>query len=96
MILSKKAREGYLLVDHRASPGIKGMPALFEAATFRCSHCEKNVIRNQARTRERAWCPVCDKYVCDECEAVRAVQGCKPFDARLESHLTLVSNLGVV
>lgn len=96
MILSKKTREGYLLIDHTASPGIPGMPSRLEVATIRCSHCERQFIRNPARTRERAWCPGCDKYICDQCEAVRAVEGCKPFTAKLETQLTLASKLGEI
>lgn len=96
MILNKKTREGWLLIDHTASPGIPGMAPRFEVATYRCSHCERQVIRNPARTRERAWCSNCDKYICDQCEAVRAIEGCKPFDAKLEAQINLVSKLGEI
>lgn len=79
-------REGYLLVDHRASPGIPadaarrmgydpglvGEGKVLEAATLSCAHCgTKNVI-NTNRTRERASCFQCaGKYICDLCDAER-------------------------
>lgn len=75
-------REGYLFVDHRASPGLPegfaramGMdPALcregklFEAATLTCAHCKTTVVKEPRRTRERGQCMKCgDKYLCDGC-----------------------------
>jgi hypothetical protein len=75
-------REGYLLIDHRASPGLPpdiayamGMePALvregrvFEAATLTCCHCKSVVMKNPKRIRPRASCMKCGgKYICDGC-----------------------------
>lgn len=75
-------REGYLFVDHRASPGLPedvarfmGMdPALakegklFEAATLTCAHCKTVVMKNPKRMRPRASCMKCGgKYLCDGC-----------------------------
>lgn len=75
-------REGYLLFDHRASPGLPedfaramGMdPALakegkvFEAATLTCAHCKTVVMKNPYRLRERSACMKCGgKYICDGC-----------------------------
>jgi len=73
-------REGYLLVDHRASPGLPedlarrmGVAAgskLGEVATLTCCHCKTAVIKNPFRQRERYDCPKCNfKYVCDFCAA---------------------------
>jgi len=61
--------EGYVMIDHRASPGTVQVPegTLFEAATMHCAHCNKIVIMNPGRTRERANCTKCGKYVCDDC-----------------------------
>jgi hypothetical protein len=50
MTLSKRAHEGYLMRDHRAGGG-----ALFEAPVITCSHCQRGVIVNPGRTRERAY-----------------------------------------
>jgi hypothetical protein len=71
-------REGYLFVDHRASPGLPEDMArrmggvsgskLIEIATLTCCHCRVAVIKNPFRQRERASCPKCSfKYVCDLC-----------------------------
>ncbi|HSW91830.1 MAG TPA: hypothetical protein VLG09_04245 [Candidatus Saccharimonadales bacterium] len=75
--------EGYVMVDHRASPGIPadiaekmGLDpklfcegALFEAATKRCCHCPSVVILKHDRVRERGHCRQCNDYVCDACVA---------------------------
>ena len=76
-------REGYLLIDHRAGPGLNccglGAGTVFESAIVTCSHCQRGIVLNPSRTRERAYCPNCDHYICDNCEAVRAQTGCKTF-----------------
>lgn len=79
----QKSREGYLMVDHRASPGLPadiaraagydpdavGEGKLFEAATLTCAHCKVSVVKNPFRVRERANCPKCDHhYICDGCD----------------------------
>lgn len=65
---------GYLLVDHRASPGLPEEvarwagynPALcregkvYEVDTLCCSHCNACVVPNIHRTRPRALCLECD------------------------------------
>ena len=82
---SLKRHEGYLFVDHRASPGLPediarksgydpkhcGEGALFEAATLTCSHCGCSFVKNPLRTRERAYCQKCDHYICDGCDIQR-------------------------
>lgn len=80
---SKKSQEGYLLVDHSASPGLPEDVAIaagfdpaqcregkrFEAASLTCAHCKVVVIKNPQRTRERANCPKCGHhYICDVCD----------------------------
>jgi hypothetical protein len=84
-MLSKRSREGYLLIDHSASPGLPaaianprlfGEGRRFEAPTLTCSHCKTVVIVNPERTRERGYCRKCDHYVCDACAAA---QVCRPF-----------------
>ena len=85
MIFSKRSHEGYLMIDHRASPGIPapmarqlgvdpralGEHSFYEAPTLGCQHCGSAVVMNPARTRERSYCPACDRYICDWCEAAR-------------------------
>lgn len=73
---------GYLMVDHRASPGLPEDVAraagydpkfcqegrLFEAATMTCSHCKCAVVKNPLRTRDRHSCMKCGgHYICDGC-----------------------------
>lgn len=65
---------GYLMVDHRASPGLPedvarlagydpkqcGEGQLYEVDTLCCSHCNACVVPNVMRTRPRAKCMECD------------------------------------
>lgn len=64
------------MVDHRASGG-----SLVELPVITCSHCQRGVVINPGRTRERAYCQKCDHYICDECAAVGE---CKPFEKVIE------------
>lgn len=82
---SLKRHEGYIMVDHRASPGLPediaraagydpalcGEGKLYESATLTCSHCGTAFVKNLFRTRERAYCAMCDHYICDFCDAQR-------------------------
>ena len=91
-VTSKRSHEGYLLLDHSNSPGItpgeisaidSDLPfgigrVKFEAPTYTCSHCNRVVVLNPLRQRERGYCRKCDHYVCDTCNAVRVATGvCK-------------------
>ncbi len=81
-MFSQKSREGYILIDHRASPGFTeaqaialNLPydqvkegAMFETASLTCAHCKNAVLKNPLRTRERAHCHKCNHYICDNCE----------------------------
>lgn len=93
-MFSKRELEGYLMIDHRESPGftpqeaqaggLAGLPVgrgtLTQRPTINCSHCSALVILEPLRTRDRGYCPKCDKYVCDLCEAERVSTGvCRPF-----------------
>jgi len=77
-----KQREGYLIVDHSASPGLPediarqagydpkhcGEGKTFEAATLTCAHCKIVSVKNPLRTRERVKCAKCaGRYICDLC-----------------------------
>jgi hypothetical protein len=71
---------GYLMVDHRASPGLPEDVArwagydpklaregkVFEADTMTCCECHNWVVKNPERTRERHSCS-CGNYLCDGC-----------------------------
>jgi len=80
------AKAGYLMVDHRASPGIPadkaramgldpslvGEGKMMEADTLFCAHCNTPVIINPLRTRARAHCMACSgAYICDLCDGER-------------------------
>lgn len=75
---SKRSHEGYLLIDHRSSPGTAKVAegTAFESATITCCHCGSIYVLNPQRTRERGHCRKCDQYVCDRpaCNA-----GCNPL-----------------
>jgi hypothetical protein len=91
---SKQSHEGYMVIDHSASPGIpdavavaSGLPpgaghGVFETATFTCSHCQAVVVKHPFRERARGYCRKCDHYICDVCETKRLLDGvCYPFKA---------------
>lgn len=96
---SLSSGSGYLEIDHRNSPGltpadvahVPGMTAVGEGEHFerdvqQCSHCERAVILNPGRVRERARCPKCYHYICDGCEEIRVASGgaCVPFKQVLD------------
>ena len=97
----KRYREGLLTVDHRAGPGLSiettqamGLPPLpggqlMESATKKCAHCPKVVVLNPDRSRPRHYCPKCDNYICDECEAVRVAAGfaCNDYERMVDETL---------
>lgn len=72
---------GYLIIDHRASPGMtleEAMAAGFdpvlvreghtlELSTMTCAHCKSVVAKNARRIRPQERCIKCDHYVCDFC-----------------------------
>jgi len=89
MMASLKRFDGYLSVDHRASPGLPsrvaealGVPehlvregGHLELATMTCGHCSTVVIPNPDRTRERGYCLKCDRYICDHCKVATLAAG---------------------
>jgi hypothetical protein len=70
-IHSQRSYEGYLLIDHRASPGTPSVPEgqVFESALHVCHHCQRNVILNPDRSVPLGRCPKCARYICRACEA---------------------------
>lgn len=46
-----------------------------EYGTYTCAHCQRQIMRNPMRLRERHYCPKCDHYICDECELARVASG---------------------
>lgn len=87
---SRRSNEGYLMIDHRASPGLTseemrqagytnapnlGEGTLVEFVTITCCHCSNVFIKNPLRTRERGFCWECDDSLCDQCAVVYKVTG---------------------
>ncbi len=80
-VKSLKRHEGWLLIDHSASPGIPadiarriGLPPelvaegkVLESATLSCKHCGGVWRKNPRRVRAREYCKKCDHYICDGC-----------------------------
>ena len=103
---SKRSREGEIVIDHRASPGLTPAqvagfaPAvakgeLYESAVVVCGHCDAAVILEPKRTRDRGWCPKCDRYTCDDCEAQRARDGeCRSVERRADAYLNHIERGG--
>lgn len=71
---------GYLEVDNRAGGG-----RLFEADTYTCTHCNRVVVMNPERKRERYKCQGCRHHICDEC-AAKKISGepCRTMDQRID------------
>jgi hypothetical protein len=67
---------GVLEIDNRVSGG-----KLEQFHTLTCSHCNGIVILNSARQRERAFCWLCNAYICDNCKVTGA---CTPVAQALE------------
>lgn len=71
---------GHLQVDNR--PAGHGM---FEADTYTCTHCNRVVVLNPHRVRERYKCAGCTHHICDECAAKKAAgAACKTFLQRID------------
>jgi len=101
MAKSLRDLEGYYMTDHRHAAPVpedllhrSGLPpaagrGLFEAPTYTCKHCQRIVVMNPDRSRERTFCRGCNHLICDECAAVKAVTlRCKTFDQVLDEQIT--------
>lgn len=80
---------GYLVIDHRFSPGVPEDLArqtgfdpallregkLLEADTIQCKHCLGIVVKHRMRVRPRGYCVQCDGHLCDPCEGKRSATG---------------------
>jgi hypothetical protein len=91
---------GYLVIDHKDSPGLSHADAakspgaiaapggqVTEFDVMQCSHCQRGVALNPGRVRARAVCLKCHHYICDQCESIRVASGgqCVPFKAVMET-----------
>lgn len=100
-------QQGYLMIDHRASPGLPedvaratgldpklcGEGKIFEAATLTCSHCKVAMVKNPLRTRERGHCRKCNHYICDGCVAKSRLPDYShvPFEKRVQDTMALAA-----
>ena len=58
---------------------------VFESATFSCSHCPNVVVIHPLRNRPRGYCRSCDHYICDSCNADKAMgKECKTYKQQLD------------
>lgn len=103
----RKRGEGYLLIDHSASPGLseefmrannlKG-PVVpggrsFESSIYTCPHCSRDILMHHERTRDRSYCFKCDSYICDNCGLLMKLGGDHvTYQSRLDSLYTAISN----
>jgi hypothetical protein len=88
-VASQRRHEGWLLIDHSASPGIPADVALrlglnprevgegkiMERATIPCKHCGGHVVKNPQRRRPRPFCRRCDHFICDGCAYLATLPG---------------------
>jgi hypothetical protein len=102
---SKRSKEGYLMIDNRASYApvpddmlrtanlpVGAGKGLFETPTYTCSHCQYVVVMNPQRTREREYCRGCDSYICDGCGLLKK-QGtpCKTYAQIVDENLNAIT-----
>jgi len=95
-----KDQEGYLMIDNRNAPVpdeivvAQGLPigagrGMQEFATYTCSHCQRVVVLNPERQRERAYCRGCHHLICDPCAAIRAqTLTCRTFEQVIDETLS--------
>jgi hypothetical protein len=106
-MFSKREMEGYVMIDHRDSPGftqeeaarlgLGGLPVgrgtLFQSPTITCHVCQAVVIINPDRSRSRGYCPKHNAYSCDACNAERVRTGiCKPFQQVIDEFVDAAEN----
>ena len=106
-VRTKRSREGELIIDHRASPGLTpeqvgafnapavGKGDIYESAIAVCGHCQFAVILEPNRSRDRGWCSKCDTYLCDECtELLAKTLECRSMKRRVDEAQELIERYG--
>lgn len=67
---------------------------MLERDVKQCSHCQRQVVLHPGRVRDRAVCPKCYHYICDQCEAIRVKSGaCVPMTAIMDAAAEVVTRL---
>lgn len=66
---SLKRHDGEMETSH-FGPGIGRYSddKVVREPTLSCRHCGGCVVLNPDRTRERGYCRLCDRYICDHCK----------------------------
>ena len=92
---SKRDHAGWLMLDHRDSPGFseaemrKANPrlkptagkGLYETNVVHCRHCQKGLIVHPLLMADLPYCHLCDAYICESCKVTMAASGQHmPFD----------------
>lgn len=105
---SLRQHAGYLIVDHSESPGVspadfpRGFPKgtvfvgkghALEADVQMCAHCQRAVLLNPERQRQRGYCAKCDHYICD---APGCQLECRPIAHVLERLQNAAEKGGIV
>src|SRR4051812_38085149 len=97
---SLRSLEGYVMIDHRDSPGVSDAMAVavglapgagrgfFESATVTCRHCQTVIMLRPDRSRERHFCRGCSRYMCDRCASQYALDfTCRDIERQLAQRL---------
>lgn len=82
-VKSLRSHEGVMYIDNRNAPvpddvmvSMGYAPGsgrgVYESATYTCSHCNRVVVIEPKRTRERGYCRKCSQRVCDPCNELKA------------------------
>jgi hypothetical protein len=78
---TRRKDEGWLMIDHRESPGVTDNEmigfnpdfwpgagkGLTECPICICGHCQRTMIIKPDRTREFPYCRSCDDDICEAC-----------------------------
>lgn len=89
LIITENHNLGEIMVDHRnaAAPSPFGKDFI-EMPTYTCSHCERVIVMNPARKRERYTCRGCNHMICDDCGAIKEQTGkCRTFAQIVDEYL---------
>ena len=92
LIKTENTDLGYMLVDNRNAGDLPpGTVRFLEAPTYTCTHCQRVVVMNPERKRERYKCQGCNHMICDGCAAIRAAGGpCRTFSQVIDEYLNNV------
>lgn len=89
LIQTQPTNLGYLQSDNRAAGG-----GNFEAATYTCTHCQRVVVLNPDRKRERYKCRGCNHLICDDCAVARTAGApCRTFAQLADEVMTAAEKM---